>query len=166
VIQDERQDFTMKTKNKKKMIKHKTENEMRRMRDRALLKYYCRASQDARKSGKLTNRREIVNGIVMNSHPFFYLSFNYAYNVLTSLSKRGEQGGENTWSTLRGKQWQELMQHTKHQMEKHRLRMSEALARVLAVERASRFFITTDYAYKLIAELLNEKSNEDLRCCA
>ena len=97
------------------------------LRNRELLSDYRRALKEAYHSGRPINRRDLVKRVLLEN---------------SEVSKK---------TRLKQAMWLEIYQKVKSEQEKHpSLSLSNALARVLATERASRYYISEAYAYKYL----------------
>ncbi len=117
-----------------------------RMRDAELLRDYREKIAEAMKSGGEINRHKIVRDVLHSGRPHYYVSFDQAYNVMSEINTHGLPSRK---LTLKQQMWMEIYDKMQQLRERHpNLAIHAALARVLLSERASRYFISEDYAYK------------------
>ncbi len=124
-----------------------------RMRDAELLRDYREKLAEAMKTGGEINRQEIVRAVILGCRPRYYLNFDQAYNVMSEIKTHGLPCRK---LTLKQQMWMEIYGKVKQLIEQHpNLAVHAALARVLLNERASRYFISEDYAYKRLYRVQN-----------
>lgn len=118
------------------------------LRNRELLRDYRRALKEAYHSGRPINRRDLVKRVLLENRPRYYVNFDHAYNTIVHIDSRSEVSKK---TRLKQAMWLEIYQKVKSEQKKHpSLSLSNALARVLATERASRYYISEAYAYKYL----------------
>lgn len=123
-------------------------NELREMRDKELLSAYRKVIKEEFEAGKHIDRKRVIKRVIEESHPHFHVSFEHAYKVLSSVRIHGT---ESFKCTLRRQMWSELLALVEEEMQaKPYLTLSNALSRVLASKRASRFYISPEYCYKYL----------------
>lgn len=123
-------------------------NELREMRDKELLSAYKKIIKEEFETGNHIDRKRVVKRVIEESHPHFHVSFEHAYKVLSSIRIHGTK---NFKCTLRQQMWSELLALVEGEMRvKPYLTLSNALSRVLASKRASRFYISPEYCYKYL----------------
>lgn len=128
------------------MTKH--ENELRMMRDRELVAAYKKFLKEEFSKGNRIDRKQVIKRVIEESRPHFHVSFEHAYKVLSTVRQHGTKAFK---CTLRQQMWSELLSLVEEEMrEKPYLSMSNALSRVLAFRRASRFYISPEYCYKYL----------------
>ena len=119
-----------------------------RLRNRELLRDYKQALKDAYQGSAGINRRELVRKVLLGGKPLYYVDFDHAYNVIMHINQHSIVSKK---TRLKQAMWMEIYHKVKAQQEKRpSLSLSGALARVLATERASRYFISEGYAYKYL----------------
>lgn len=129
----------------------KHENELRIMRDRELVAAYKKFLKEEFSKRNKIDRKQVIKRVIEESHPHFNVSFEHAYKVLSTVRLHGTKAFK---CTLRQQMWSELLALVEEEMrEKPYLSMSNALSRVLAFRRASRFYISPEYCYKYLYKL-------------
>lgn len=124
------------------------QRKMTRMRDEELLRDYREKLNKAMNSGEEINRHKIIKDVLYNCHPRYYLNFDQAYNVMSQIKNHGLPSRK---LSLKQKMWLEIYDKVQKLITKHPdLAVHAALARVLLTERASRYFISEEYAYKYL----------------
>ena len=125
-----------------------------RLRNKELLHDYRRALCEAYNSNIIINRRELVRQVLLNGRPHYYVNFDHAYNVIMHINAKSEVTKK---TQLKQAMWREIYQKVKAEQEKcPSLSLSAALSRVLATERASRYYISENYAYKYLYHVCRE----------
>ncbi len=125
-----------------------------RLRNRELLRDYRKALKDAYKNNPEINRRDIVRRVLLDGKPRYYVDFDHAYNVIMHINSKSHVSKK---TRLKQAMWLEIYHKVKAEQEKRpSLSLSCALARVLASERASRYFISENYAYKYLYTVCRE----------
>lgn len=126
----------------------KQENELLEMRNRELVASYKKILKDEFEKGESVNRKKIVERVIFESKPRFHVSYEHAYKVLSSIRNHGVGGFK---LTLRQEMWRELLELVEEEMRaRPYLNMGDALSRVLAEKRASRFYLSPAYCYKYL----------------
>lgn len=137
--------------NRKTLQYMKNQRELTKMRDAELLRDYRTKLNDALERGEEINRMKIINEVLLDCHPRYYLQFSQAYNVITRINHKGITGRK---LSLKNEMWLEIYEKTKALMaENEGMVMHEALTRVLFDGRASRYFISPQYAYRYIYDV-------------
>lgn len=128
---------------------------MTRLRDNELLRDYREKLAEAMKRGGTINRKEIVREVLRDGHPRYYLNFDQAYNVMSQIKNHGMSGRK---LTLKQQMWMEIYEKVQRESLKNpNLAIHAVLARVLLTERASRYFISENYAYKYLYDVQHEQ---------
>ncbi len=128
---------------------------MRKMRDEEFLRVYRDVVKEMMHQPGMFVRREAIRRAIKAGRPQYYLSYNRTYTVMLHYVKHGEVPLK---SPEQRAMWLEIANAVMRQMEKRRyLSLPQAVARTLATARASRFFISEAYAYKLLYRIMNEK---------
>lgn len=122
---------------------------MTRMRDAELLRDYHRHLAEILKTqGVKATHSAAVRRTLTGSTPRYYVGFDLAYNTMVRLRLYGDSGCKGT---LKQQMWRELYEKVDNEMRgRKRLTLSAALARVLAMGRASRYFMTESHADRVI----------------
>lgn len=125
-----------------------------RLRNRELLRDYRRELKEAFNNNAEINRRELIRKVLLDGKPLYYVNFDHAYNVIMHINCHNEVSKK---TQLKRAMWMEIYHKVKAEQEKRpSLSLSSALARVLATERASRYFISEAYAYKYLYSVCRE----------
>lgn len=131
------------------MTKHT--HELLALRDQELLYAYKKFLKEEYEKGIPVNRRKVIERAIFESRPHFHVSFEHAYKVLTTIRNHGTTSFR---CTLHQQMWQELLSLVNEEMQaRPYLNMSNALSRVLADKRASRFYLSPDYCYKRLYKI-------------
>lgn len=132
------------------MIRELT-NEMKLCRNRAFLRR-CREVAEAHR-GEAQSLRQIALTALSSANTPFYMTFHYAYDLLSSTPRRRRMEA----SQRRGNpsmaycQWQDLDRKVKERMAAHPgLNLTEALEYVLCSGRTNRFYMSESYALRLL----------------
>lgn len=130
-----------------------------KQRDRDFISRY-RAVCDRLQEGEPACRRSLVQRAVMGGAPCYYVTFDYAYRMLRSLRRGRLPPG---YSRLKLLMWQEIADKTDRYKQLMGVKSdAEALSVVLARNSASRFFISIDYAMRLLDKTNYEKENKKI----
>ena len=118
------------------------------MRNKELVASFKKILKEEFAKNEALNRRRVVQRVIHESRPRFYVSYNRAYKVLTSARIHGFNSHR---LSLRQQMWRELLMLVETEMQEHPfLNFGHALARVLAEKRASRFYLSPEYCYKYL----------------
>ena len=121
------------------------------MRNKELIESYKRILRDEYARGGTIDRRRVVMRVLRESRPMFHVSYDHAYKVLSVARRRGFNHFKHPH---RRQMWRELASLVHDEMHRHpRLSMGDALSRVLASCRASSFYLSPDYCYKLLGNI-------------
>lgn len=127
------------------------ENELRLLRDKELANAYKRILKEEFDNGNKIDRRKIITRLLNEYRPLFHVSFEHAYKVLSTIRNHGTKVFK---CTLRQQMWNELLSLVENELKNRPyLNLSTALSRVLASQRASRFYITPEYCYKYLYKI-------------
>lgn len=128
----------------------RNKRELTKMRDAELLRDYRKKLGEAMKGSGVINRMKIIEEVLAEGRPRYYLRFSQAYNVMSRINHKGITGRK---LTLKNQMWLEIYGKVQQMMEEDKgLAMHEALTRVLFDGRASRYFISPQYAYRYLYE--------------
>lgn len=128
-----------------------------KMRNKELLRDYRRVLNEAYESNQPINRHDIIKKVLLESRPHYYVNFDHAYNVIMHINSKNEVAKK---TRLKQNMWIEIYHKVKETQEKQpSLTLSSALARVLATERASRYYISEAYAYKYLYNVCRQSRN-------
>ena len=129
----------------------KQSNQLLAMRNKELVNSYKRILRDEYAHSGTIDRRHVVMRVLRESRPMFHVSYQHAYKVL-SVARR--HGFDHFKQPHRRQMWRELSSLVDDEMRMHpHLCMSHALSRVLASRRASSFYLSPDYCYKLLGNI-------------
>lgn len=131
------------------------------MRNRDFYRECRRQLSLAATAGEAVPISTIIERAIYTPAPGYYIDFKYAYRRIAELNACGEV---KTKSALRRQMWSEIAQKVKALMDvSSRLTLNNALTRVLADSRSSRYFITPAYAYRLYYSLSHQRRSTRLR---
>ncbi|MDD2961142.1 MAG: hypothetical protein PHR45_03550 [Muribaculaceae bacterium] len=126
---------------------------LRRERDRELYADIKKTCECWVRSNRRFTKRELIEYVLTTGKPRYHIGFEYALRVISEIL-RNKAPLKKT--TLNRAMWSEIIDKVKQMQTKHKnMSFSDALCEVLAFERATRYYITTDYA-KLIIHRMNE----------
>lgn len=118
----------------------------RQQRDQEFLDMYRESLQLMIKNQVPHPRRAAVRYTVMHGRPHYHVSFERAYRIVCGTLLH------NDYSTLRNPltvaMWQEITAQVREAMRQFHASVAQALEFVLENCRASRFFITEEYAFR------------------
>lgn len=135
--------------------------EMTRLRDESLMRDYRRNLMRAMRSDGPIDRGEVIRRTLTESRPRYYLNFDQSYYVMCRLHNKGITGRR---LTLKQQMWREIYSKTIAEAEANGISLSAALARVLSAGRASRYFISEQYAAKHITDVQRRMRQQALQC--
>lgn len=128
-----------------------------KQRDCDLVSRY-RAVCDRLQPGERADRKVLAQRAVMGGAPCYYVTYDYAYRMLRALRRGRLPPG---YSRLKLKMWQEIAGKTDSYKQSVGVKSdAEALSVVLARNTASRFFVSIDYAMRIIEENSYEKERK------
>lgn len=105
-------------------------------------------------------RREAIRQAIHAGRPQYYLSYNRTYTVMLHYVKHGDVPIK---SAEQRAMWLEIAKSVTEQMAKRPyLSLPQAIARTLSTARASRFFISEAYAYKLLYRIVRENKEKNV----
>lgn len=129
---------------------------LRQQRDRELCRDYRNTKERWIKEGIKFSDKELLMYVLENCRPHYHFSFEYARRMLKSV---GIDGLCLCKSTLHQAMWQEIAEKVKLLCARFpKKTLTGALSEVLADERASRYFLTYNYAKRIVNEI-HDKSN-------
>lgn len=92
-------------------------------------------------------RRAALHFVIHNGHPRYYVSYKRAYEVVCQLLRHGKTP---KGTSLQAQMWQELAERVQALCQGGKMSIACAVEFVLEHCRASRFFMTEDYADTII----------------
>lgn len=95
-------------------------------------------------------RRAAVDFTIMNGHPRYYVSYDRAYVVVRSIIRNNKVPVKPSMQAL---MWLEIASKVKELIEREQVTLPHALQFVLDHCRASRYYITPQYAYNHIRHI-------------
>lgn len=111
----------------------------------------CRKICDGLYPGEHISCHELVYRAITNGAPSYYVTFDYAYRMLRTMRRDRLPPGYNPLKQL---MWTEIAEKADHYKSQMGIKTdTEALSMVLARNCASQFFITPNYAIRLIQQL-------------
>ena len=116
-------------------------------RDMELVKLYNETLKLMIDRGVKAPRRAALHFVIYNGHPRYYVSYKRAYDVVCQLLR---YGNTPRTSSLQAQMWQELAERVQALCQGGKMSIACAVEFVLEHCRASRFFITEDYADTII----------------
>lgn len=124
---------------------------LRELRDKELYSNYCRIRKVWIDEGKSFSRKEILVYVLENCQPRYHFTFDYARRLIRCF---GEPVKLKSGATLHQQQWNEISNKVHEYRTKFpRKSLSDAVQEVLAFGRASKYFITYNYAKRIIYEM-------------
>lgn len=113
-------------------------------RDNEFMEMYLKVLDFMFELGVSAPRRQAVNFTIMNGKPMYHVSYDRAYIVVSKLINHHINPVKQSLQSL---MWEEIADKVKDLMHKNGASLARALEFVLNNCRASRFFITPEYAY-------------------
>lgn len=128
-----------------------------KQRDRDLVSRY-RAVCDRLQPGERADRRALAQRAVMGGAPCYYVTYDYAYRMLRALRRGRLPPG---YPRLKLNMWQEIAGKTDRYKQSVGIKSdAEALSVVLARNTASRFFVSIEYALRILDKINYEKEQQ------
>mgnify|MGYP003308829092 CR=1 FL=1 len=113
-------------------------------RDNEFMKHYREVLDLMMEQGVPDARKAAIDFTVLNSRPHYHVSFDRAYVVVSKILNSSYHPAKPTLQTL---MWNEIADKVSQLIATKRLSIARALQFVLEHCRASRFFISPQYAY-------------------
>ena len=129
-------------------------------RDMELVKLYNETLKLMVKRGVKAPRRHALHFVLNNGHPRYYVSYKRAYEVVCQLLRHGKTPRT---TSLQVQMWQELAERVRALCQGGKMSIACAVEFVLEHCRASRFFITEDYADSIIDRARKEYRSRNLQ---
>lgn len=122
---------------------------LRQERDQELLRCYHAKMAECYATSRRINRTQIVRETLSDFKPYFYIDSLYAYRIVKRMKDMTISRRATT--SLRRKMWLEFKSHVDEIMQKRpNISLPNAVNHVLRERKASRFFVSFAYAYRLI----------------
>lgn len=114
----------------------------------------CRRMTLDAPAGKTQTMRQIVEKVINSEAPRYYVTFEHAYRML----RRWRKGAfAADYDPLKIALWKELADKSDALIKENpALCDYTALGRILAFDKASRFFISPNYAIRLMQKIIHE----------
>lgn len=119
----------------------------RNARDEEFMRLYRAALAQFIKCRSPQPKRDAVRWVISNGHPLYHVSYERAYRVVCGILHSGKLPFR---PSLQGQMWLEISQHVHNLVQHGKMSVAQAVEFVLEHCRASRFFITEQYAYNTI----------------
>ncbi|MCF0182679.1 MAG: hypothetical protein HUK11_10600 [Muribaculaceae bacterium] len=119
-------------------------------RDTEFIKAYRRVLELMIERGVPDARRAAIEFTVAHVQPRYHVSYDRAYNVVTEIIAGR---GNPVKPSLQAQMWEEIAQRVRQLITSKQISIARAVEFVLEHCRASRFFITPDYAYHHIRRI-------------
>ena len=134
--------------------------ENRQARDMELVKLYNETLKLMVDRGVKAPRRQALHFVLNNGHPRYYVSYKRAYEVVCQLLRHGKTPKTNSMQVL---MWQEIAERVKSLCQGGKMSIACAVEFVLEHCRATRFYITEDYADSIIDRARKEYRRRKLK---
>lgn len=128
--------------------------EHKQMRNRELAAEFKRRLSGAFTSGNYQTREGLIDQMLRESRPKYDVSYDYAVRVMYAMVRDGKPCPARR--SNKQAMWEEIRRHVERVMDKRRCSIPEAVATVLAEQKASRYFLSYKQASKII---YHEKHN-------
>ncbi len=124
-------------------------------RDRDFVNAYRRELRRAWERGEEVEAGEVLRRAIEGGAPGFYIGFDYARRGVSDRLRRRLRSRHRDWMGVKRSLWEDLAERVEAELvSAHgRLRMSEALARVLAEGNAPRFYIGPRTARRILLRM-------------
>jgi len=119
----------------------------RKARDMEFVALYNPTLQLMIRRGVAAPRRAAIHFVVNNGHPRYHVSYKRAYDVVCQLLRHGKMP---LHPSLQAQMWQEIAARVSSMTREQGMSIACALEFVLLHCRASRFFISEEYADTII----------------
>ena len=130
---------------------------LRKERDRELIAFYKQTLKQWLNAKKEFTKRELIEYVITHGKPRYHLGFDYSLRMIKTVLKLEIPPAK---PTLHQQMWIEISSKVDKTLKKHdKMNWHQALAEVLAFNRASRFFISYQYAKRIINEIQNNSRN-------
>lgn len=117
------------------------------LRNHRLLADYRRHLSSALAEGRYSNREQLVREVLLENRPPYDVSFDYALKVMYKMLRDKQ---ECPARGLKRRMWLELQGHVEECLRRRNCSIADAVAKVLAEQRASRYFLSYKQASKII----------------
>lgn len=126
-------------------------------RDRDFVNAYRRELRRAWERGEQLEAAEVLRRAIEGGAPGFYIGFDYARRGVSDRLRRRLRSRHREWMPVKRVLWEDLAERVEAEMVggRGRLRMSEALARVLAEGNAPRFYMGPRTARRILLKWKN-----------
>ena len=105
-------------------------------------------------------RRQALHFVLNNGHPRYYVSYKRAYEVVCQLLRHGKSPKTTSMQVL---MWQEIADRVKSLCQGGKMSIACAVEFVLEHCRATRYYITEDYADSIIDRARKEYRHHKLK---
>ena len=124
-------------------------------RDRDFVSAYRRELRQAWERGEHLETAEMIRRAIDGGAPGFYVGFDYARRGVSDRLRRRLRSRHRNWTGVKRGIWDDLAERVEVEiMSSHaRLRLPEALARVLAEGNAPRFYMSERTARRILQKM-------------
>lgn len=124
------------------MFRHKT------MRNQELMRDFKRRLSEAFASGHYKTRQKLIDNMLEESRPSYDVSYDYTVRMMYRMVRDGMPCPAKR--TSKRAMWEEIRMHVEREIHRRSCSIPEAVATVLAEQRASRYFLSYKQASKII----------------
>lgn len=124
------------------MFEHKT------LRNQELMSTWRESLKSTFDAGSYEGRDALVKAVLTAGKPRYDVSYDYAVRMMYEMLRDGKPCPAR--SRLKKQMWEEIGEHVRRTMSQRNCTIPEAVATVLAEQKASRYFLSKKQASKII----------------
>lgn len=118
------------------------------MRNQELMSSWRRGLRQTLDANAYKDRNQVIDGVIAGGNPRYDVSYDYAVRVMYRMLRDHRPAPYSR--PLKRQMWEEISSHVRRTMAKRGCSIPEAVAAVLAEQKASRYFISRKQASKII----------------
>ena len=127
------------------------------MRNQELMANWQRSLKKAIETNRYDSRYNVIDRALRGGTPRYDVSYDYALRMMYQMVRDGKPCSRR--SKLKRQMWEEISLHVRRVMHRRKCTIAEAVATVLAEQKASRYFLSKKQASKIIYHEIHNRSN-------
>lgn len=127
------------------------------MRNQELMANWQRSLKKAIETNRYDSRYNVIDRALRGGTPRYDVSYDYALRMMYQMVRDGKPCSRR--SKLKRQMWEEISLHVRRVMRRRKCTIAEAVATVLAEQKASRYFLSKKQASKIIYHETHNRSN-------
>ena len=126
------------------------------MRNQELMANWRSSLKKAIETNRYDSRYSVIDQALRGGTPRYDVSYDYALRMMYQMVRDGKPCSRR--NPLKRQMWEEICRHVRRVVDKRKCTIPEAVATVLAEQKASRYFLSKKQASKIIYHEIHNRS--------